>query len=242
MYPVLFKLGPITITSYGFFVALGFFTGFYLIYKEARKRNFYPDKILDMEACILIFGIIGARLLHVLVNLSYYRVHIFEIFLIWKGGLAIYGGLIFGVIACYVFIAKNKMPLWDTADLIIPYAALGQSIGRAGCFLNGCCFGKPAAGQFLSVSFPGESIYRFPTQIYASLALLGIFVVLKLAERNKPFSGFVFALFAGLYSLQRFFIDFWRGDNPTYIYGLTVSQAISVLFFASAIFILTFRK
>ena len=230
MHPILFEIGPLTIRSYGVFVALAFFTAFFLLYKEAKRKAFYPDKILDMELVILIFGVLGARLLHVSVNAGYYRGHLLETVMLWRGGLAIYGGLLFGVAFGWIFILKNKMPLFKTGDFFAPYIALGQSIGRIGCFLNGCCFGR-----FLNGYYSG---YRHPTQLYHSSALIGIFVILKLAEKMKLREGTLFYLYLLLYVTQRFFIDFLRDDTPRYIYNLTVSQLISIAVFAVVIFVL----
>lgn len=235
MHPILFEIGPVVIRTYGVFIAVAFLVSFLLLYKEAKDRNFYPEKILDLEFLILVSGVIGARALHVLVNLNFYSKNLPDIFLLWRGGLAFYGGLILAIAAAWVFIRKKNLPLWETVDLIAPYSALGQSIGRIGCFLNGCCFGKPASAHFLAVTFPGETVPRQPTQIYASLTLLLIFVILKLARERAPFSGFVFGLALLLYSAQRFFVDFLRADNPTYIFDLTVSQIISVIVFVVAL-------
>jgi len=242
MHPVIFEIGSFELRSYGLFVALAFFTGFFLLYKEAKRKNFYPDKILDLELCILIFGVIGARLLHVLVNFSYYCTHVTEIFMIWRGGLAIYGGLIAGMAASSIFIVRKKMPFLRTADFIIPYIALGQSVGRIGCFINGCCFGKTVSHSIPGVIFPGETVARHPTQLYASLALLLIFVILKLAGERKPGAGFIFGLYLILYSLQRFCIDFLRADTPRYLFNLTTSQLISASIFVCVITIMLFRK
>ena len=237
MYPILFEIGHFTLRTYGVVVAIAFFVAFFLLYKEAKRKNFYPDKILDIELLMLISGIIGARALHVLVNLNYYGENLGTILLVWKGGLAFHGGMILAFAVCWVFIVRNRMPLWKTADFIVPYVALGHSIGRIGCFLNGCCFGKPATAGFLGVIFPGETICRYPTQLYASLALLGIFVILKFASERAPFSGFVLIVYFWLFGLQRFVIGFLRGDNPTYIFGLTIPQLISVFIIALGIFL-----
>ena len=238
MHPILFEIGPITIRSYGVLVACAFFVGFFLLYKEAGRRNFYADKILDLGLLILIFGVIGARALHVLVNFDFYKSNLPDIFFIWKGGLAFYGGLILAILASWLFILKKKLPFWKTTDFIAPYIALGQSIGRIGCFLNGCCFGKSAPLSFLGVIFPSDTIYRYPTQLYASFALLCIFVILRLIQKKPLFSGFVFMAYLILYATQRFFIDFLRGDTSRYALNLTVSQIISIIIFAIAIFIL----
>ena len=124
------------------------------------------------------------------------------------------------------------MPLWKTADFIIPYVALGQSIGRIGCFFNGCCYGKPM-----------NALENFPTQIYAALALVIIFVILKIAQKKSFFAGFIFILYLVLYSVQRFFIDFLRGDTPRYYLNLTASQLISIVVLVIAFgFYLTRKK
>ncbi|MFC1576245.1 prolipoprotein diacylglyceryl transferase [Candidatus Omnitrophota bacterium] len=241
MHPELFEIGAFQLKTYGVFIALAFFIGYYLVYSEAKRKNFYPEKILDLELCVLISGIIGARILHVAVNLDYYRNHLLEIPMLWRGGLAIYGGLIFGIVASWVFMVKSKIPLRQTADLIIPYIALGQAIGRMGCFLNGCCYGRHTI-PVLGVCFPGETVSRFPTQILASLALLAIFVILKLAQKKSPYSGFVFTLYLVLYSQQRFFIDFLRGDTPRYAFEFTVSQFISIGIFVIGVLLFVFGR
>lgn len=222
MHPILFEIGPLAVRTYGVFVALAFFICFYFLYKEAARKNFYPEKILDMELAMLISGIMGARALHVAVNVDYYKNHALEIAQLWRGGLAIYGGLFFGIIAGWIFILKKKMPFFKTGDFVAPYIALGQSIGRIGCFLNGCCFGKPP----------------HPAQLYASAALLVIFVGLKLAEKLRLPEGFLFGAYLLLYSAQRFFLDFFRADTPGYAFGLTISQFISVFVFAAGFFLI----
>lgn len=241
MHPVLFKIGNLTVTSYGVLVAAAFFIGFSLLFAEAKRKKFYPEKIPDLELCILVSAVLGARILHVLADFSYYANRPAEIIMVWRGGLAIYGGIAAGLFVGWLFILKNRMPLWETADFVMPYIALGQSIGRIGCFLNGCCFGKEAIDAHLSVSFPGEMVLRYPTQVYAALALLCIFIVLKFAGKKSFFSGCVIGLYLVLYSLQRFFIDFFRGDNPIYLFGLTISQMMSIVVFLAGAFILIAR-
>jgi len=242
MYPVLFEIGPLTLRTYGVFVAVGFFAAFSLLYSEAKRKNFYPQKILDLELIILIFGILGARALHVLVNLDFYAKNIPDIFLVWRGGLAFTGGFILAITAGAVFAVKNRLPFWKIADFVVPYVALGHAIGRIGCFLNGCCFGAPAAQPFLGVIFPGDAIYRHPTQLYAAFLLLSIFIILKLAGERPHAAGTIFTLYLGLYSAMRFFLDFLRGDNPTYAFDLTVSQFICVFIFACSVFLLLFLR
>lgn len=215
---------------------------FFLIYREAKRINHYPDKILDMEIWILLAGVIGARALHVFANFSHYINDPISMLYIWKGGLAFYGGLILAILVSIIFMIKNKMPVLKTADLIAPYLALGHSIGRIGCFFNGCCFGKPVTHKFLGVTYSFESIRRHPAQLYAAFCLLLIFVILRIIQKKPKFSGFVFSTYLLLYSTQRFFIDFSRGDNPIFSLGLTISQSISLVIFGVAILMLGYLK
>jgi len=243
MYPVLFEIGPFQVRAYGTFIALAFLTAFTLLYRQARKQRFYPEKIMNLTMIILVSGIIGSRILHVLVNLSYYARNPVEIFFVWKGGLAIYGGIFFATIVSYIYLKKNKIPFLRMADFIIPYLALGQSIGRIGCFFNGCCFGKPTDAHIWGVIFPGDIVYRYPTQLYASFALFLIFIILKRAQKRSFFTGYVLGLYSILYSVQRFLIDFLRGDTSRYLMGLTVSQIISIfLLTGTALIMLFFSK
>lgn len=161
---------------------------------------------------------------------------------IWKGGLAFYGGLLLAIPVSIIFMIKNKMPVLKTADLIAPYLALGHSIGRIGCFFNGCCFGKPVVYKFLGVTYPFDTIPRYPTQLYAVFCLLLIFVILRVMQNKPRFSGFIFSMYLILYSTQRFFIDFLRGDNPTFSFGLTISQIISLFIFGIAMLTLSYFK
>ncbi|HRZ67172.1 MAG TPA: prolipoprotein diacylglyceryl transferase, partial [Candidatus Omnitrophota bacterium] len=115
-----------------------------------------------------------------------------------------------------VFMKANRMPALKTADIVAPYIALGQAIGRIGCFLNGCCYGK----------------YKMiPTQLTESAVMFIIFLILR---RRSPSNGRTLILYLVLYSGFRFFNEFLRGDNPAFFAGLTVSQVISVAIFALA--------
>jgi len=243
MFPVLFKCGPITIYSYGVMVSLAFAIGVYLMRGRADAFGVAKEKIIDFMMVILISGIIGARILHVIVNLGYYRFNPIEIFMITKGGLAFYGGLIASTIAGIVFIKVNRMPVWNTGDLTAPYIALGQAIGRIGCFLNGCCYGVACKETIFAVKFPGDTVYRVPTQLIASIVLLFMYGILRYFAEKKIFKGNLFFVYLAMYSVQRFSVEFLRGDLDRGFLNLTVSQHISaiVLIIASAIFFIRMK-
>ncbi|MCQ9208358.1 MAG: prolipoprotein diacylglyceryl transferase [Omnitrophica bacterium] len=241
MHPILFEFGPLKIYAYGFSLALGFIVGTYLASLEAQRVGLPAKKIIDLSLYLAISGILGARLLYVLQNLAFYISNPGEIFMLHKGGLSFYGGFILATICAIVFLKKEQLSVPKVLDLIAPYLALAQSIGRIGCLLNGCCYGQPTDFGFC-IYFPGEGIARHPTQIYSSLSLLVIFFILRNRQtrrgRGPYFSGQIFLWYCLLYSLMRFFMEFLRGDNLRIFANLSLHQLISmVIFVISGVFL-----
>ena len=153
--------------------------------------------------------------------------------MVMHGGLVFYGGVFTSLVFGVLYIRRSRLSIFDVLDVVSPYIALGHSIGRIGCFLNGCCYGNPIYG--LSDLAIQDTPIRHPTQIYSSLFLLLLYMILRVIFRFRDFSGQVFFCYLALYTLGRFFIEFLRGDNPCFLYNLTFSQFVSV-----AIFILSF--
>ena len=239
MHPVLAKFGPLTVYSYGAMVAFGFGLAALLIYKRAPRFGLDKDRMLDAAVIILIAGIIGARLLYVFLNINYYAAYPLELFNLSKGGLVWYGGFLTAFITLIWYAKRKRLNFWNVADLIAPYIALAQGFGRIGCFLNGCCYGIEVPPNFpLCVVFPGERIARIPTELYSSLALFIIFLILLAWQERRRFAGEIFLGYLLLYSVKRFLIEFLRGDNPRFFYGLTLSQVISIAVFFTAAAIL----
>jgi phosphatidylglycerol---prolipoprotein diacylglyceryl transferase len=235
MHPVLCKLGPLSIYSYGVMVALGFAIATLIMYRRAPKFGLDANLIVDYIMLVLVTGIAGGRLLYVLLNLRYYLANPLEIPNLSKGGLVWYGGFILALIASLWFVRARKLDFWAASDLVAPYIALAQALGRLGCFMNGCCYGKAVpAGSLFAVMFPHESVPRCPTQLYSAAALFAIFAVLRLWQDARRFTGEIFLGYCILYSGKRFFMEFLRGDNPAVMLGLTMSQVISVIMFAAA--------
>ena len=237
MYPILFEFGAFKIYSYGVMIALGFLISMYLTSREAGRAGIAPENIFDIWLYAILFGIVGARVLHVLLDLSYYTARPLDIIMINRGGLAFHGGLIAGIIAVWFFIRRNRMPLWKTADVIMPYIALGQAIGRIGCLLNGCCYGTPTYLP-IGIRLAGHLQRLHPTQLYSSIFLFLTFFALKRIYRKKRFDGVVFFSYLLIFSAGRFFIDFFRGDLSPVFLGLKTSQLISIgIFFCAVIFL-----
>lgn len=236
MFPEICKIGPFTVYSYGLMLAAAFFVSSRLTYIQAKKEGIYPDIIFNFLLSALITGIIGARLFYVACNIGYYIKRPLEIIMLQQGGLSWFGGLILSAGYSVIYLKKKKIPVYKMLDLIAPFAALAHAIGRLGCLLNGCCFGKESP---YGIYFATHDAVLIPTQIYSSLTLLAIFIILRFMQDRPHQSGAVFFTYLLLYSVKRFSIEFLRADNPALIFGLTLFQLSSVALFILAVFKLT---
>ncbi|MDP2912751.1 MAG: prolipoprotein diacylglyceryl transferase [Candidatus Omnitrophota bacterium] len=243
MHPILIKIGPVAVYSYGVMVSLGAGLAAFLIYRRAGELGFAKDRVIDLVVLLLMSGIVGARLFYVTLNLPYYATNIFEIFDLTKGGLVWYGGFLAALSALIWYTVKRRLNFWVLADLMVPYLALAQAFGRIGCFLNGCCYGIEAPrGHPLGVTFPQDShILRYPTQLYSSLVLLLIFVLLRIWQDNRRFVGEIFLGYCILYAAKRFLMEFLRGDNRKVFAGLTIFQIISIAVLTAALSIFIYK-
>lgn len=232
MYPILFKYGVFTVHTYGVFIALGFLAAVILASVKAMDFRLQRDFVLDLGFWVIITGILGARVLDVVTNLGYYTLNPISMIKIWEGGLSFFGGLAGGLLGGIAFCRLKKVPVFLAGDLVAPYLALGQSIGRIGCFFAGCCYGKPC--QLFSVVFnhpqslAPRGIGLYPIQIMESIADFIIFLVLFNVAKKRSFQGQVFSLYLILYPAIRFVAEFYRGDNPVISGNLTFYQYISI--------------
>jgi len=236
MNPVLFEVFSIPVYSYGFMMAAAFLICLLLILRRCRVLGIEPQQVLDLGLCIIIAGILGARVLYIILNGRYYFQHPLEVFLLNKGGLIFYGGLICALLAGYIMLKKRRLPVLKIADLFFVYLPLGHAIGRIGCFLNGCCYGRPAEVLW-AVRFPAYSMVGqrwgpdnlvHPVQIYSSLANLVIFIILSLRIGYKKYDGQIILDYLLLYGLARYCLEYFRADNPVVICGLNVPQLMSL--------------
>lgn len=228
MLPEICKIGPFTIYAYGLMLVLGFFTSAYLAARQAKREQADSEQIFNLLFWIFIFGIIGSRVFYVLNNFVFYWQHPWEIIMLQHGGMAWFGGLIFGSTSALLIIRKHKMNLFLTLDLLAPFIALGQAIGRIGCLLNGCCFGREAE---FGIYFKVFDQVLIPTQLYSSLLLLLIYVLLRIRQEHKHSPGEILCSYLFLYSLKRFLIEFLRNDTPRDFWGLTIFQVLSLAMF-----------
>ncbi|MEW6170920.1 MAG: prolipoprotein diacylglyceryl transferase [Candidatus Omnitrophota bacterium] len=227
MYPILFNLGPLKIYSYGFMLALAFLVASFLIQRDLDKKGIDKEISFNLTFFTLIWGILGARFFYVILHFEEFKYSIWEIFKIYHGGLTWYGGLTFGLIFVITYLKLKKIPILLVFDTGIPYIALAQSIGRIGCLLNGCCFGK--ASFEYGLYFPVYEKFLIPTQLISSLALLLIYGILRCLSRKDLKPGIILFTYLFLYSTKRFFIEFLRADSPMDFGPLSIFQIISLL-------------
>lgn len=247
MYPVLLEIGFFKIFTYGLFVASGFFIAILLAGKQASRENMDQEKILDLCFYILLSSVVGARVLYVLVEYKYFLANPWDTFKFWKGGLVFYGGLISAVGVSIYYLKINNLPVWKVGDIMAPSIAIGQAIGRWGCFFAGCCYGvKTDVPWAITFTDPRAlaplHIALHPTQVYDSINTFLIYLFLVWLRKRKSFDGQVFWLYGILYSVGRYIVESFRGDDRGFVVTgmLSTSQFISI--FALLISLFMFFK
>lgn len=250
--PIAFKLGPISVAWYGIIIVTGMILAIYLTTSEAEKRGISEDFIIDTAFWTLPIGIIGARLYYVVFELEYYLNHPLQIFAIWEGGIAIYGGIIAGFLTFYYRSQKDKVPLLLLTDVVVPYLLLAQAIGRWGNFINQEAHGAEVSRQFLEKLMLPEFIieqmniagtYYHPTFLYESLwSLIGVIVILLIRNRKHLLlRGESTALYLIWYGFGRFFIEGMRTDS-LYIGSLRVSQIVSIVIILFGVALIVYQR
>ncbi len=245
MFPILFKIGPLTIHTYGFFMAVGFLAGMGIVFREAGRQGIDPERVLDLCFYCLLAAVASSRVPYVIFNWPEFQKNLWEIVRIWHGGLVFYGGFV-GAAAVYVYyVRRYKLPFWKTADLFALGVPLGHFFGRLGCFSAGCCYGKVCDLPW-AVSFPDRGglapvgIPLHPTQLYEAAGNLAIFAFLYFVMRGRrKFYGQLFVTYIVMYATLRFVIEFLRGDDRgAYFLGvLSPSQTLALVIAAVAVFL-----
>jgi phosphatidylglycerol---prolipoprotein diacylglyceryl transferase len=248
MHPILFNIGNWPVYSYGVLLALAYLAGLQLAVVRARHRGIDGTRVMDLGIYLIIAALVGAKLMLVAVDFDYFRNQPSEIFSLVRAGGVFYGGLIAALFAGIWLIRRYKLPLWGTADLMAPGIALGHVIGRFGCLMAGCCYGRPTTVPWaITFTNPVASVNvgtpldipLHPTQMYDAAAELIILVVLLVTERRgRPFAGRTFWLYMLLYAVSRYIIEFYRGDERGMIFGMSTSQFISLVIFPVGLYML----
>jgi phosphatidylglycerol:prolipoprotein diacylglycerol transferase len=254
MHPILLKLpfpeitlgplhlGPsITVHTYGVLLAIAFLAGLWVVSRQARRAGLDAGRITDMAVWVLIAGLVGAKLLLVLVDWRYFGRNPRDLLGILQSGGVFYGGFIGGALVAWWYARRYHLPGWQTADVLAPGVVLGQAIGRLGCFSAGCCWGKvtqvPWAVTFTDVNAartvgtPMDTPLH-PSQIYESVAAFLIFAFLLWLAPRKRFHGQVVLAYVALYAAVRFTLEFFRGDadRGAWLGGaVSTSQLVAVV-------------
>lgn len=227
--PVAFSVFGFEIRWYGIIIALAVIAGFIIAYFTADYRGQKKDEVINFAPLAIIFSIIGARLIHVLVNWSYYAQHPAYILAFRRGGLAIQGVILGGIIALIVFCKIRKLDFWLWADIVFPGLALGQAIGRWGNFFNQEAYGRPTDLPWKIYIDEANRLkgyesfeYFHPTFLYESISNFLLFILLMLMHRyyrNRPGKipyGIILVIYMGVYSVYRTIIEYYRIDSTTF--------------------------
>ncbi len=224
--PVAFRIGNFEVMWYGVLIALGMFLAGIVGTNLAKKDPLlYKDAVVDYCLYALPLGVLGARIYYVIFSWDYYSAHLGEILAIRNGGLAIYGGIIVGVIVAVFFTRFKKLPFWNFMDCVAPGVVLAQGIGRWGNFINQEAYGRPTNLPW-AINIDGVLVH--PTFLYESIwdILIFLFLYFYLAK-HKKFNGQLLATYFILYGIGRFFIEGLRTDS-LYFLNFRVSQLVSI--------------
>lgn len=236
MYPELFRIGDFPVNTYGVLLAIAFLVALFVAARLAARDGLPRDRIYDLGLWMLVAALVGSKLF-LLWSEPSYRTNLTQLFTIdfLRSGGVFYGGFLSAVLVGYLLIRRYGLPWWTTADAFAPGIALGQAIGRQGCFAAGCCWGKPTTLPW-GVQFPeiGHQVtgvpievHLHPTQLYESFASLAIFFFLIWLHRRKAFSGQVILLYALLYAVTRFIVEFYRDNFRSDIFGISALTGLS---------------
>jgi phosphatidylglycerol:prolipoprotein diacylglycerol transferase len=236
MYPELFRIGSFPINTYGVFLALAFLGAIMITVRLAGRDGLPRARIYDLCLWMLLASLIGSKVLMLFTEPDY-REHpslLFSLDFLRSGGV-FYGGLIGAVLTGLFLMRRYKLPWWKTADACAPGIALGNVLGRQGCFSAGCCWGKPTTLPWgvkfteLGHEITGvpTGVYLHPTQLYESFSMLIVFFFLLWLHRHRRFSGQVILFYALIYAAVRFVIEFFRDDPRGDIFGLTTLTGLS---------------
>ncbi len=253
MFSKLIEIGGFFIPTYGFLIAIGTIVAVFLSSKLAKKEGFSEkqvEQIVNLAVYTVFGGIIGSKLLLLIVDSHYYLSNPKEIIYLLRAGGVFYGGLIGGTLTALFLLRKYKLPLLKLGDILSPHLALAQFFGRLGCFSAGCCYGKECHSGNFCVTFTDKfahsvtgvplNIPLIPIQLINALNVLTIFIVLRFVlYKRKKFDGQVFLSYFLIYSITRGLLEFLRGDiDRGFLFGgiLSTSQFISLIVFTIAAF------
>jgi len=240
MHPILFDFGRFTIYSYGVLLAAAYLLGLQFALIRARSRGLQRERVMDLGIWIIISALVGAKVLLLIVDYRQFLDNPGSLMDLLRSGGVFYGGLIAAVTVALFYIWRHRMPMWTTTDVFAPGIALGHVVGRLGCLLAGCCFGRQTTvpwaisfhdPQAFAVAGTPLGVPLHPTQLYeAGAEALILAFLLAFERRGRQFPGRTFWTYMLLYGVSRFVIEFYRGDpRGTVFDALSTSQFVSVV-------------
>jgi len=254
MHPVLIRLGPLPIHTFGVMLATGIVVGFTLLVRETRRLADprITEATVEKLAWYMVLGVVlGGRLMHVIVELfrgnPYYRNNPLRIFAVWEGGLVMYGGLLTVMAVVLIFARRNQIKMLRLLDLVAPSLFLGDAIGRWGCLMAGDDYGKPTSWPIgITFTNPESLVPRqylgvplHPTQLYMSAKALIIALTLLWVTRRKKFDGQVAGIALMMYAVLRSIVEFARGDlDRGHVGPMSTAQFTSIFVFTLGVIIL----
>ena len=217
MHPEIANWGFIHIRWYGVMLAVAFLVGTALALREARRLRLDEDRLITVILVTLVAAVVGARALYVIEHVDEFRQEWGGVLALWQGGLTLYGGIVAGTVAGLLTARQAGLPMWVVADALTPSLAIGTAFGRVGCFLNGCCYGRPTKLPW-GVVFPPDSFAGLefgtspvhPSQLYAALTGLVLFLLTWALRRRLAPPGILFWTFIALFAAFRIPLDFTR--------------------------------
>ena len=253
MNPILVDLGIISIKWYSVFILLGMLFGGVVVLGEAKKWRINENFVINLFFYTIIFSLIGARLYYVAFNFNYYSSNPLSILKIWEGGLAIHGGLLFGLITVLIYCKKYKVKIPLMIDIILPGVLIGQAIGRWGNFFNSEAHGMATTynalknlhiPEFIIKGMNIDGVYYHPTFLYESLlCLIGFFIILFLRRRKNIKLTNITSFYLVWYGIVRLFIETMRTDSLMLgDYKIAIIVSVMMIIIGILLFILSLRK
>ena len=250
--PIAGESGGLQVRWYGIIIAFGIYLATTLADREATRKGYRKDFIIDLVFWAVPLGFVGARLYYILFEWQYYLANPAEIIQIWHGGIAIYGGVIAGAATVYWFTKKEKVSFALLLDILAPVVLLAQSIGRWGNFTNQEAHGEATTRAFLEgLHLPNFIIeqmningtYYQPTFLYESLwSFIGVLILFYLRRRKGVKVGEIAAGYLIWYSFGRFFIEGMRTDSLWMFNVIRISQLVSIVLFLLGIGLIIVRR
>ena len=241
MHNELFQIGSVTIYGYGLMIAIGIISALLVTEYRVRRAGYDADFLYSLAVWGVLGGIIGAKLLYYIVEIRRF-IEDPSLFLDVANGFVVYGAIIGGVAAGYLYMRVHKRDFWRYFDYVMPSVALAQGFGRIGCLLSGCCYGRetslPIGIVFQDSDYAPNGVSLFPTQIISSVWNFLNFAVLVFLTNKIKYRGNVGGLYLINYGVGRFLIEFLRGDDRGTVSVFSTSQFISLFIVAAGIAIL----